>query len=313
MNETLKNEFYINLYGENYDKKIKWYIKIIQKYEGKFKKDLKDFDIDETVELLSSINSFYDVSKTMSLLKKYREYNLVLGNKISDLDFNDERLSLEYYQKKTFKKTRFLSEDEYKDIVCKLNNEGTNISIYFKGILMCLYEGIKGLRINDILYLKLSDINDKKEAILHSDERKVVISDELYETLKVINDMEEYTKLSGQVNVLNNSIEENCIFKYSSSLRDTVQIQDILRKVYDRYMLYTFGINLKFPTIYKSGITNRFMNEFKDYINKDGKLMDDKKTEKMNSKLLELGYKGDYTHFLYQYRSMIIEYMKGRN
>lgn len=136
---------------------IKGYNMVFKKVnhlEEKYNKDLKEFNYEELLNVLPNIKStsYQSINVKWTLLKKYMEYYDNLDyTKITQEDLK------KYIEEKTL---RYVTREQLLDrIEHSLNNAQD------KAIVMLLFEGVMGKAYNDLLNLKVSDIDFENNCI----------------------------------------------------------------------------------------------------------------------------------------------------
>lgn len=214
-NKELKDRFLKDINISQYPPR--WWERVFEKvypFEKQKNKDLCEFTTPEIIEFYK----FLDVASLESLivynvnLVKYGQWamnnNLLSDNQnhFSELD-NDVLFSCVNANKL---ENSVFNLEEFKDIIYSIKNDQD------KFVFFCLFEGIKGKNYEDIINMKLSDIDMKNKTVkLHSG-RTVSVSTDFITIAINANDQKIYENY-GEKNIQRNLVPSDKIYKEKSN------------------------------------------------------------------------------------------------
>ena len=214
-NKDFKERFLTDININQYPPR--WWERVFEKvypFEKQKDKDLFEFTTPEIIEFYK----FLDVSSLESLivynanLTKYGQWalnnNLINDNQnhFSELD-NDVLFSCVNANKL---ENSVFNLEEFKDIIYSIKNDQD------KFVFFCLFEGIKGKNYEDIVNMRLSDIDIKNKTVkLHSG-RTVSVSTDFITTAIDANNQKIYENY-GNNNLQRNLIPSDKIYKEKSN------------------------------------------------------------------------------------------------
>lgn len=207
----------------------RWWERIFEKseiFETRKEKDLYSFTVPDIIEFYKFLNcgTITPLIIYNTNLLKYGQWALnetLISDGLNHFDEIDTEI-LATCISKLKSQSLVLSYQDFKEMIFKIPND------IDKYVFYCLFEGIKGADYEDIVKLKLSDI-DENEQIVHLDSgRTVPVSKEFIQICKNANAQVVYTGLS--VNQLERDLIPSIyIFKEKSNSSG----KDINRTVYN--------------------------------------------------------------------------------
>lgn len=300
MNNELKQSFLENTYNYDFMKYNNSLMKAIDDNETRLGKDLKDFNEDEIEGVIKSIDvcSQSSLSSAFAMIRKYKEYNAVLGNSICEVDWNNPKLKATYYRNTL--KAEYISSKDFEYLMAQFDsNDG--YELYQKTVIMAIRESLAGNYFEDLMALKEDNIEGN---VVHLKNRDVIISGGLKDNLLTLKKI-DYVQSRNRIITLE-PIVEGGLFKFSVQTEETYEEKK--KKVYEnikklaKRAIERKGMNVTLATIEKSKIIDD-ISEFTEIKIEDGSIMlDNVKDKNKVDDILEM--KGVKTGInLYFYRN----------
>lgn len=169
-------------YSESTQKNVDLLLRTAKFYEETFKKDVYEFNLSEMTEMLKAFRT-----KTVNALKHrmsvYSSYinraieEGLTNNNVLDMIMPDEYADL---IDKEATKHRYITREELFNDISYLVNAQDQV------IFALLFDGIMGKNYENLLNLKISDIDEKTLAVkLPEDTENVVLSDDTYNIVQI--------------------------------------------------------------------------------------------------------------------------------
>lgn len=294
-NEKIKNEFM-----SFYEKKrvikhttLTGLFNKIEEYEKEHEKDCCFFRQEEIILMYKGFHakSVNVLENYTVYLKAYADYCSVVGVYNNNCYMRIKKSALmECIDSKT-KKQKFITREQLDEIEIELYNYTD------KAIVECLWHGIGGKSMGDIVSLNREMINKDKKCICFADGRIVNITDKLYIYLDKAFKENEYRcyGITGQVKRVFGS---DCLYKERDNAHALDSEDKYFRWIYRRiqnYRGHTGNPMMTMKTIQASGL----LYKIKDGINRTGlSLRDFLRTEEGKNLADQYGYGEAYVDVL---------------
>lgn len=161
--------------GEEVSKSVKYnlYEKNIKMYEDIKEKDLMEFNIEELIDLMDSIptTAISVKDNVYSFISQYLDYQISRGNiSINNMVAIDRKKATSVHKRST--RSKYISMSNFEKIV----NDIRRNSDWQYIIALCMARfGIKGKDSEDIINLKISDIDIERKMVYIKDKSKNII------------------------------------------------------------------------------------------------------------------------------------------
>ena len=158
-NEAQKND-YLG-YAHN-KKRAKELFEKLAKKEEELNKDICMMNLDEIMECLLSMSTVYNAIIAKVDIGSYLEWcvikDIIVGNCI--LSLTNMTIKSTYFREK---EEFYISKEYYDDLILKLTQ--SPYGVYWTSFVMAMYEGISGDNFDNLIHLRLRDIDRKTNTI----------------------------------------------------------------------------------------------------------------------------------------------------
>lgn len=206
------------------------------------------------------------------------------------------------------KRILYLSPKRYKEYLKEIEKDVNGV--YFKAIVMSIYEGILGKFFENLVFLSTDDIDRDKSTVRLHKGKEIKVSKELITQLVAASNQDVMITKNKQM-VLEDVLENNSIFKTYSKAKSSYskRLTSARRKFYTYIPKYIAPIvdndDLTANMIYTSGLVNYVLQKLEEN-NQD--LATDKKA--VEQYLKEFGIEISYKYFRTYYYKYINSYYK---
>lgn len=221
--------------------------KKVAKFENKIDKYLYNFDEKDIEELYIFMNLTPEgISVMTNILRNYLEWcfknhyskiNLLHPDIINESYLctllDEDKISARYFTVETF------------DKMLKQMDHDPNPQI-LKTAMMCAHEGIYGKDLEDMVHLKLSDIQPDGSIKLYS-QIKIYPSLELIEAIKLTADINEYQYNHKKPSPMTSLYKNDSIFKVISTQKSKTDKQS-LERMYKTFLRRTLNVKMQLAT-----------------------------------------------------------------
>lgn len=298
-NENVKEKYMASMNALHMNTS-KEYFKLTAEYENEKGKDIALFDADEWFDFLK-VTGYITISKVYyftTFIAKYAKWYFDRYAPKQENHFekisNDKMIE---YTTNVVNNNRFISRELLLQLLKEIDNAVDRFMI------LCLYEGIRGEEFNDIMLLKLSDVDFENNIFHLPSGEDAVVSDELLEAAKQANAQKNFAtpvspfaERSAGVGSFNNEAET--IFKFRDNARTKTPNA---KRIYNRFNVYRdYFENDDFNSlrIINSGLAHQFREIKRKYNTNDHVAV--YHVPEMKALMQKYGFAEDYARFAYR-------------